>query len=47
VHIGANLFDNPVITALKSWLYKVGIGAGVAGLLLGFGIARLMRRKPV
>jgi ketosteroid isomerase-like protein len=47
VHIGANLFDNPIITALKGWLYKVGIGAGVAGLLLGFGIARLMRRKPV
>jgi hypothetical protein len=46
VHIGADLFDNPVITALKSWLYKVGVGAGVAGLLLGFGLARLMRRKP-
>ncbi|MGH9754700.1 MAG: YybH family protein [Blastocatellia bacterium] len=46
VHIGANLFDNPVITALKSWLYKVGVGAGVAGLLLGFGLARLMRRRP-
>jgi ketosteroid isomerase-like protein len=46
VHIGADLFDNPVITALKNWLYKVGVGAGVAGLLLGFGLARLMRRKP-
>jgi hypothetical protein len=45
VHIGANLFDNPVIAALKGWLYKAGIGAGLAGLLLGFGLARLMRRK--
>src|SRR5262245_57894317 len=44
VHIGANLLDNPVLTALKSWLYKVGIGAGLAGLLLGFALARLMRR---
>jgi ketosteroid isomerase-like protein len=46
VHIGANLFDNPFVTALKGWLYKVGAGAGVAGLLLGFALARLMRRKP-
>jgi hypothetical protein len=46
VHIGANLFDNPVITALKSWVYKVGVGAGVAGLLLGFVFARLTRRNP-
>jgi len=44
VHIGANLLDNPVLAALKSWLYKVGIGAGIAGLLLGFVLARLMRR---
>jgi ketosteroid isomerase-like protein len=46
VHIGANLFDNPVITALKGWLYKVGVGAGIAGLFLGFGAGRLMRRNP-
>jgi|SRR5262245_15517300 len=46
VHIGANLFDNPVITALKSWVYKVGVGAGIAGLLLGFVFARLTRRNP-
>jgi ketosteroid isomerase-like protein len=45
VHIGANLFDNPVVTALKSWVYKVGVGAGIAGLLLGFVFARLTRRK--
>jgi ketosteroid isomerase-like protein len=45
-HIGANLVDNPVLTALKGWLYKVGAGAGVAGLLVGFVIGRLTRRKP-
>ncbi|HMB29788.1 MAG TPA: DUF4440 domain-containing protein, partial [Blastocatellia bacterium] len=46
VHIGANLFDNPVIMALKSWIYKVGVGAGVAGGLLGFVLGRLTRRRP-
>jgi ketosteroid isomerase-like protein len=45
-HIGANLVENPVLTALKGWLYKVGVGAGVAGLLVGFVIGRLARRKP-
>ena len=45
VHIGANIFDNPVVTAIKSWIYKAGVGAGIAGLLLGFGLARLTRRK--
>jgi hypothetical protein len=45
VHIGANLFDNPVVGALKSWLYKIGAAAAVAGLLLGFLFGRLSRRK--
>jgi ketosteroid isomerase-like protein len=44
-HIGANLFDNPVLTALKGWLYKACAGAGVAGLLVGLVIGRLTRRK--
>src|SRR5262249_58445285 len=46
VHIGANPFENPVVTALKSWVYKVGVGAGIAGLLLGFVFARLTRGNP-
>lgn len=46
VHIGVNLFDNPVITALKNWIYKVGVGAGVAAGLLGFALGRLTRRNP-
>ncbi len=45
VHIGTSLFDNPVLAALKDWLYKVGVGAGIAGLILGFVIARLTRSK--
>jgi len=46
VHIGANLFDNPVLNALQSWLYKVGVGALLAGAILGFLIARFTGRKP-
>lgn len=45
VHIGANLFDNPVVGALKSWLYKIGAAAAVAGLLIGFLFGQLSRRK--
>ena len=45
VHIGTNLLDNPVVTSVKSMVYKVGAGALAAGLLIGFVIARLMRKK--
>ena len=45
VHIGTNLLDNPVVTSVKSMIYKVGAGALAAGLLIGFVIARLMRKK--
>jgi hypothetical protein len=45
VHIGSDLFDNPVLEALRSWLYKVGIGALLVGGLLGFLIARLTGRR--
>ena len=41
VHIGADLFDNPVLEALRSWLYKVGVGALLVGGILGPPIARL------
>lgn len=45
VHIGSNLFDNPVIGALKSWLYKIGAAAGIAGLILGVFLGRIFHRK--
>jgi hypothetical protein len=45
VHIGVNLLDNPVVAAIKNRLYAVGIGAAVAGLLLGLGLAWLARRR--
>lgn len=45
LHIGANLLDNPVTEAAKSYVYKVGIGAGLGGLVIGFLIAWLARGK--
>lgn len=45
LHIGTDLLDNPVVSALKSQLYKVGIGGGIAGLLIGFLIGWVIRRK--
>jgi hypothetical protein len=45
LHIGTNLLDNPVTEAAKSYVYKVGIGAGIGGLLLGFILAWVMRGK--
>ena len=45
LHIGTNLLDNPVTEAAKSYVYKVGIAAGLGGLLLGFLITRLGKAK--
>jgi len=41
---GPSIFDNPVVDALKGWIYK-GVGiAGIAGLLAGLLIGRRSRR---
>ena len=45
LHIGTNLLDNPVTEAAKSYVSKVGIGAGLGGLVLGFLIAWFLRKK--
>ncbi len=45
LHIGANILDNPVTEAAKSYVYKVGVGAGIGGLLLGFILAWIIRGK--
>lgn len=45
LHIGANILNNPVTEAAKSYVYKVGTGAGIGGLLLGFILAWFMRGK--
>jgi hypothetical protein len=45
LHIGANILENPVTEAAKSYVYKAGIGAGIGGLLLGFILAWVLRGK--
>ena len=45
LHFGTNLLDNPVVNTMKSSLYKVGGIAGVVGLLIGFVLAWVMRRR--
>jgi hypothetical protein len=45
LHIGANILENPVTEAAKGYIYKVGLGAGIGGLLLGFIIAWVLRGK--
>lgn len=45
LHIGADIFANPVVSTLKSYLYKVGIGAGAGGLVLGFILAWVLKGK--
>lgn len=45
LHIGANLFDNPVVSSVKSYAYKAGLGAGIGGLVVGFLVAWLLRGR--
>ena len=45
LHIGADLLTNPVVSTLKSYVYKAGIGAGLGGLIVGFAVAWFLRGK--
>ncbi len=45
LHIGADLLTNPVVSTLKSYIYKVGIGSGLGGLIVGFAVAWFLRGK--
>jgi ketosteroid isomerase-like protein len=42
---GPSIFDNPVLDAVKGWIYKGAAIAGVAGLLIGLLIGRWTRRS--
>ena len=45
LHIGTNLLDNPVTEAAKGYVYKAGLAAAFGGLLVGFLVAQVLRRK--
>jgi ketosteroid isomerase-like protein len=45
VHMGANFLDNPVLDAIERSVVWVGVGCGVVGLLAGFAIGWLGRRR--
>jgi hypothetical protein len=46
VHVSANIFDNPVLDiALKKTALRVGIGAALAGLVIGLLIGRSRKIK--
>lgn len=45
LHTSANMFDNPILGIVTTWLYRAAIGAGVAGLLLGMLVMAIIKRK--
>ena len=44
LHTSDDLFDNPLLNAAKRMLVWAGIGAGIAGLLIGWLLGRRGRR---
>lgn len=44
LHTSDNIFDNPLLNAAKRMLFWAGVGAGIAGLLIGWLLGRRGRR---
>jgi ketosteroid isomerase-like protein len=44
-HSSASLFDNPLLAAARRWSVIAGVVALVAGLVAGFLVARMARRR--
>lgn len=44
-HVGTDFLNNPVTEGLTAFAKKVGIGAGLGGLLLGFLLCRIFGRR--
>ena len=44
-HVGTDFIRNPVTEGLSGLAKKLGIGCGIAGLILGFLLGRILGRK--
>lgn len=44
-HVSANIFDNPVLGALRSWATTLAIGLGIGGPLIGLGAGLLVSKR--
>jgi uncharacterized protein (TIGR02246 family) len=44
-HYSTNVFDNPILDRYRSLLVLVGAGAVLAGLVIGWLVARMMARR--
>jgi ketosteroid isomerase-like protein len=44
-HVGTDLLDNPVLTAAKQALWKIGGGLGAAGLVVGAIVGLVLGRR--
>jgi ketosteroid isomerase-like protein len=45
IHVGTNFLDNPILSMAENSAKYAGIGGLVIGLLAGFGLAWLLRRR--
>lgn len=46
LHISANLLDNPVVEEAKRYIWKAAAAALVVGLILGFILCTVIKRRP-
>jgi uncharacterized protein (TIGR02246 family) len=44
-HYSANIFRNPILDRYRAAVWQAGIAAALAGVILGFLLARLLRRR--
>jgi hypothetical protein len=45
LHYSANMFDNPILDALKSSIKWIVLGVGIISILVGFFVGRWSRKR--